>query len=34
MLQVAVIQVTPTGVLVYVFPGLLSDDEKAQSKDF
>jgi hypothetical protein len=34
MLQVVVIQVTPSGVLVYVFPGLLSDDEKAQSEDF
>ena len=34
MAQVATIQVTQGGVLVYVFPGLLSDDEKAQSKDF
>lgn len=32
--QVATIQVTPSGVLVYFFPGLMSDEEKAQSKDF
>lgn len=32
--QVATIRVTPDGVLVYVFPGLLSDDEKAQASDF
>jgi hypothetical protein len=32
--QVAAIQVTQAGVLVYVFPGLLSDDDKAGAKDF
>jgi len=32
--QAATIQVTQAGILVYVFPGLLSDDEKADAKDF
>jgi hypothetical protein len=30
----ATIQVTQAGVLVYVFPGFLSDDEKAGATDF
>jgi len=30
----ATIQVTQSGVLVYVFPGFLSDDDKASAKDF
>lgn len=33
-LNAAVIQVTQSGVLVYVFPGFLSDEDKAQAKDF
>jgi hypothetical protein len=32
--QAATIQVTQAGVLVYVFPGFLSDDDKANAKDF
>jgi hypothetical protein len=32
--QVAEIQVTASGVLVYVFPGFLSDKEKARATDF
>jgi len=32
--QVAQLLVTETGVLVYVFPGFLSDDEKARARDF
>ncbi|MFN8635776.1 MAG: hypothetical protein U0893_18160 [Chloroflexota bacterium] len=32
--QAAQIQVTTAGVLVYVFPGFLSDDEKAGATDF
>jgi hypothetical protein len=32
--QVAQIQVTQNGVLVYVFPGFLSDEEKARAQDF
>jgi hypothetical protein len=32
--QVAEIQVTPAGVLVYVFPGFLSDSDKAGATDF
>jgi hypothetical protein len=32
--QVAEIQVTASGVLVYVFPGFLSDSEKARATDF
>jgi hypothetical protein len=31
---VAQIQVTQNGVLVYVFPGFLSDEEKASARDF
>ncbi|MCC7495685.1 MAG: hypothetical protein IT204_25265 [Fimbriimonadaceae bacterium] len=34
LMKVATIQVTQSGVLVYVFPGLLSDDDKAGSTDF
>ncbi len=34
MMQVATIQVTGSGVLVYVFPGLMSDEEKAKATDF
>ena len=32
--DVAEIQVTSTGVLVYVFPGFLSDKDKARATDF
>jgi hypothetical protein len=32
--QIAEIQVTASGVLVYVFPGFLSDEEKARATDF
>jgi hypothetical protein len=32
--EVASIQVTSSGVLVYVFPDVLSDEEKAQATDF
>jgi hypothetical protein len=32
--QAATIQVTQAGILVYVFPGFLSDDEKASATDF
>jgi hypothetical protein len=32
--QVAEIQVTASGVLVYVFPGFLSDEDKARASDF
>ena len=32
--EVAEIQVTETGVLVYVFPGFLSDKDKARATDF
>jgi hypothetical protein len=32
--QVAELQVTERGVLVYVFPGFLSDDEKKSAHDF
>jgi hypothetical protein len=32
--QVAQLLVTESGVLVYVFPGFLSDDEKASAHDF
>jgi hypothetical protein len=32
--DVAQIQVTQTGVLVYVFPGFLSDEDKAKATDF
>ena len=34
LLQAATIQVTPTGVLVYVFPGFMSDEDKARAVDF
>lgn len=34
MQQVATIQVTKAGVLVYVFPGFMTDEEKARSSDF
>jgi hypothetical protein len=34
LLEVAELQVTPAGVLVYVFPGFLSDEEKARATDF
>lgn len=34
MQEAATIQVTQSGVLVYVFPGFLSDDDKANAKDF
>jgi|SoiMethySBSTD1v2_1073268.scaffolds.fasta_scaffold2469750_2 hypothetical protein len=33
-LQVADLRVTNSGVLVYVFPGFLSDDDKARAQDF
>jgi hypothetical protein len=33
-LQAAIIQVTSAGVLVYVFPGFLSDEDKARADDF
>jgi hypothetical protein len=32
--QAAEIQVTQNGVLVYVFPGFLSDDDKSRARDF
>lgn len=32
--EVAQIQVTQAGILVYVFPGFLSDEEKARATDF
>jgi hypothetical protein len=32
--QAASIQVTSAGVLVYVFPGFLSDDDKSRAQDF
>jgi hypothetical protein len=32
--EVAEIQVTATGILVYVFPGFLSDKDKARATDF
>jgi hypothetical protein len=32
--EVAEIQVTASGVLVYVFPGFLSDQDKARASDF
>lgn len=32
--QVAEIRVTQSGVLVYVFPGFLSDEDKARATDF
>ena len=32
--QVAEIQVTPDGVLVYVFSGFLSDDDMSRARDF
>ena len=32
--EVAEIQVTASGVLVYVFPGFLSDKDKARATDF
>jgi hypothetical protein len=32
--QVAELQVTENGVLVYVFPGFLSDEDKASARDF
>jgi hypothetical protein len=34
LLQAATIQVTTAGVLVYVFPGFLSDEDKARADDF
>jgi hypothetical protein len=34
MHQAATIQVTQSGVLVYVFPGFLSDEDKARANDF
>ena len=34
MQEAATIQVTQSGVLVYVFPGFMSDDDKANAKDF
>lgn len=34
LLHVAEIRVTESGVLVYVFPGFLSDEEKARATDF
>ena len=34
MLQAATIQVTPSGVLVYVFPGFMTDEDKARAGDF
>jgi hypothetical protein len=34
LLEVAEIRVTETGVLVYVFPGFLSDADKARASDF
>ncbi|HZO25617.1 MAG TPA: hypothetical protein VFH48_06435 [Chloroflexota bacterium] len=33
-LQAAAIQVTRSGVLVYVFPGFMSDEDKAHAGDF
>src|SRR5688572_17852752 len=33
-LQAAGIQVTQSGVLVYVFPGFMSDEDKARATDF
>lgn len=33
-LQAAAIQVTQSGVLVYVFPGFMSDEDKARAGDF
>ncbi len=33
-LQAATIQVTGSGVLVYVFPGFMSDEDKARATDF
>ena len=33
-LQVARMQVTQSGVLVYVFPGFMTDEEKARANDF
>ena len=33
-LQAAAIQVTQSGVLVYVFPGFMSDEDKARATDF
>lgn len=33
-LQAAAIQVTGSGVLVYVFPGFMSDEDKARAGDF
>jgi hypothetical protein len=33
-LQAATIQVTSAGVLVYVFPGFLSDEDKSRAADF
>jgi len=32
--EAAIIQVTDSGILVYVFPGFLSDADKAQASDF
>jgi hypothetical protein len=34
MQQAATIQVTERGVLVYVFPGFMSDEDKARANDF
>ena len=34
LLEVAEVQVTEAGVLVYVFPGFLSDQEKSRARDF
>lgn len=34
MHQAATIQVTQSGVLVYVFPGFMSDEDKARAGDF
>ena len=33
-LQAATLQVTQSGILVYVFPGFLSDEDKARASDF
>lgn len=32
--EIAALHVTDSGVLVYVFSGFLSDDEKARAQDF
>ena len=34
LVEIAEIQVTQSGVLVYVFPGFLSDEDKAKATDF